>query len=100
MALGGSARLRLNFSPPGHKPRSVSTGAQFVFSSDSLIKFMLGFDPIFLLWQETHDREVDIGDQCAERCTDILYQLTKAKFMRHVLDFYCGCGETNGRLLN
>ena len=24
---------------------------------------------------------------------EILYQFTKEKFMRHVLDFYCGCGE-------
>ena len=70
-------------SSPSSSQASVRINrSQFVFSSDSLIKFMLCFDPIFHLWEETHDREIALGGACAERW-GILHRLT-AKFVRHV----------------
>ena len=69
-----------------YAPVRISRRSQFAFSSDPLIGFILCFDPIFRLRQETHDREVDIGGARAERW-DIPHQLTKAKFVRHVSRF-------------
>ena len=83
MALGRLSTLAPHSSPSWSQASVRINRSQFVFSSDPLIGFMLCFDPIFHLWEETHDREIALGGACVERW-GILHRLTNAKFVRHV----------------
>ena len=56
MALGGSARLRLTLRPPGHKPRSVSTGLSSYSRATRSLSSYFALIRYIHLWEETHDR--------------------------------------------